>query len=210
MKLKKKITLTVVSALAAVSVLLTGCTDMKSEKPVVYLYPEQAQEVFVQLELDGEFTCTYPEYDNGWKVKAYPDGTLRDQVTGKEYNYLFWEGTSETEYDLSRGFVVEGKDTAGFLEEKLAYLGLNEKERNEFIVYWLPRMEDNKYNLITFQGKAYTEHATLKISPEPDSILRVFMVYKPLDKAIDIPEQELEPFEREGFTVIEWGGAEME
>ncbi len=198
------------SALAAVSVLLTGCTDMKSEKPVIYLYPEQAQEVYVQLELDGEFTCTYPEYDNGWKVKAYPDGTLRDQVTGKEYNYLFWEGTSETEYDLSRGFVVEGKDTAGFLEEKLAYLGLNEKERNEFIVYWLPRMEDNKYNLITFQGKAYTEHAKLKISPEPDSILRVFMVYKPLDKAIDIPEQELEPFEREGFTVIEWGGAEME
>ena len=210
MKLKKKITLTVVSALAAVSVLLTGCTDMKSEKPVIYLYPEQVQEVYVQLELDGEFTCTYPEYDNGWKVKAYPDGTLRDQVTGKEYNYLFWEGTSGTEYDLSRGFVVEGKDTAGFLEEKLAYLGLNEKERNEFIVYWLPRMEDNKYNLITFQGKAYTEHAKLKISPEPDSILRVFMVYKPLDKAIDIPEQELEPFEREGFTVIEWGGAEME
>ena len=210
MKLKKKITLTVVSALAAVSVLLTGCTDMRDEKPGIYLYPEQAQEVYVQLELDGEFTCTYPEYDNGWKVKAYPDGTLRDQVTGKEYNYLFWEGASETEYDLSRGFVVEGKDTAGFLEEKLAYLGLNEKERNEFIVYWLPRMEDNKYNLITFQGKAYTEHAKLKISPEPDSILRVFMVYKPLNKAIDIPEQELEPFEREGFTVIEWGGAEME
>ena len=210
MKLKKKMTLTVVPALAAVSVLLTGCTDMKSEKPVIYLYPEQAQEVYVQLELDGEFTCTYPEYDNGWKVKAYPDGTLLDQDTGKEYNYLFWEGTSETEYDLSRGFVVEGKDTAEFLEEKLAYLGLNEKERNEFIVYWLPRMEDNKYNLITFQGEDYTEHAKLKISPEPDSILRVFMVYKPLDKAIDIPEQELEPFEREGFTVIEWGGAEME
>lgn len=150
------------------------------------------------------------EYDNGWKVKAYPDGTLLDQDTGKEYNYLFWEGASGTEYDLSRGFVVEGKDTAGFLEEKLAYLGLNEKERNEFIVYWLPRMEDNKYNLITFQGEEYTEHAKLKISPEPDSILRVFMVYKPLDKAIDIPEQELEPFEREGFTVVEWGGAEME
>lgn len=210
MRVRKNVLLTGMITLAAVSVLLTGCTDMKSEKPVIYLYPEQAQEVYVQLELDGEFTCTYPEYDNGWKVKAYPDGTLRDQVTGKEYNYLFWEGTSETEYDLSRGFVVEGKDTAGFLEEKLAYLGLNEKERNEFIVYWLPRMEDNKYNLITFQGKAYTEHAKLKISPEPDSILRVFMVYKPLDKAIDIPEQELEPFEREGFTVIEWGGAEME
>ena len=210
MRVRKNVLLTGMITLAAVSILLAGCTDMKSEKPVIYLYPEQAQEVYVQLELDGEFTCTYPEYDNGWKVKAYPDGTLRDQVTGKEYNYLFWEGTSGTGYDLSRGFVVEGKDTAEFLEEKLAYLGLNERESNEFIVYWLPRMEENNYNLITFQGEKYTEHAKLKISPEPDSILRVFMVYKPLDKAIDIPEQELEPFEREGFTVVEWGGAEME
>lgn len=210
MRVRKNVLLTGMITLAAVSILLTGCTDMKSEKPVIYLYPEQAQEVYVQLELDGEFTCTYPEYDNGWKVKAYPDGTLRDQVTGKEYNYLFWEGTSETEYDLSRGFVVEGKDTAEFLEEKLAYLGLNERESNEFIVYWLPRMEENNYNLITFQGEKYTEHAKLKISPEPDSILRVFMAYKPLDKPVDISEQELEPFEREGFTVVEWGGAEME
>lgn len=210
MRVRKNVLLTGMITLAAVSILLTGCTDMKSEKPVIYLYPEQAQEVYVQLELDGEFTCTYPEYDNGWKVKAYPDGTLRDQVTGKEYNYLFWEGKSGTGYDLSRGFVVEGKDTAGFLEEKLAYLGLNERESNEFIVYWLPRMEGNNYNLITFQGEKYTEHAKLKISPEPDSILRVFMAYKPLDKPVDIPEQELEPFEREGFTVVEWGGAEME
>ena len=210
MRVRKNVLLTGMITLAAVSILLAGCTDMKSEKPVIYLYPEQAQEVYVQLELDGEFTCTYPEYDNGWKVKAHPDGTLRDQVTGKEYNYLFWEGTSETEYDLSRGFVVEGKDTAEFLEEKLAYLGLNERESNEFIVYWLPRMEENNYNLITFQGEKYTEHAKLKISPEPDSILRVFMAYKPLDKPVDIPEQELEPFEREGFTVVEWGGAEME
>ena len=208
--MRKDALLTGMMALAAVSVLLTGCTDVTNEKPVIYLYPEQVQEVYVQLELDGEFTCTYPEYDNGWKVKAYPDGTLRDQVTGKEYNYLFWEGTSGTGYDLSRGFVVEGKDTAEFLEEKLAYLGLNERESNEFIVYWLPRMEKNNYNLITFQGEKYTEHAKLKISPEPDSILRVFMAYKPIDKPVDIPEQELEPFEREGFTVIEWGGAEME
>ena len=89
MRVRKNVLLTGMITLAAVSILLTGCTDMKSEKPVIYLYPEQAQEVYVQLELDGEFTCTYPEYDNGWKVKAYPDGTLRDQDTGKEYNYLY-------------------------------------------------------------------------------------------------------------------------
>ena len=71
-------------------------------------------------------------------------------------------------------------------------------------------MQDNEYNLIAFQGEEYTEHARLKISQEPDSILRVFMAYQPLDEPVDVPEQELEPFVREGFTVVEWGGTEME
>lgn len=197
---------------AAVLTGMTGCIGQgqTNEKPVIYLYPEQTEEVSVELIYDGELTCTYPEYDGGWQVTAHPDGTLTDQETGKAYNYLFWEGTGRNEYDLSRGFVVPGEDTAEFLEEKLAYLGLNEKERNEFIVYWLPRMQDNEYNLIAFQEEEYTEHARLKISPEPDSILRIFMAYKPLDEPADVPEQELEPFVREGFTVVEWGGTEME
>ena len=191
---------------------MTGCTGQgqMSAKPVIYLYPEQTEAVSVELEYDGDLTCTYPEYNGGWQVTAYPDGTLTDWETGKAYNYLFWEGTDKNEYDLTKGFVVPGEDTAEFLEEKLTALGLNERERNEFIVYWLPRMQDNEYNLIAFQGQEYTEHARLKISPEPDSILRVFMAYQPLDEPVDVPEQELAPFVSEGFTVVEWGGTEME
>ena len=30
-------------------------------------------------------------------------------------------------------------------------LGLNENESEEFIIYWLPKLEANKYNLIRFQ-----------------------------------------------------------
>ncbi len=33
------------------------------------------------------------------------------------------------------------------------------KEHNEFIVYWLPRMQDNAYNLISFQSEACTDAA---------------------------------------------------
>ena len=80
---------------------------------------------------------------------------------------------------------------------------------NEFIVYWLPRMEHNAYNLITFQGKAYTDTAKLDITPAPDSMLRVFMAYKPLEDSVDIEPQQLETFERKGFTVVEWGGTEL-
>ena len=110
---------------------------------------------------------------------------------------------------MSQGFVVKGEDTEKFLREKLEILGLNEDERNEFIVYWLPRMEHNKYNQIAFQSDIYTDNYELDISPKPDSLLRVFMTYRPLEEKIDIPEQKLSGFERKGFSAVEWGGAEL-
>lgn len=67
-------------------------------------------------------------------------------------------------------------------------------------------MKENPYNLITFQNAIYTDNAKLDIKPEPDSILRVFMAFKPLAKPVTVREQILEPFVRQGFTVIEWGG----
>lgn len=189
---------------------MCGCQDRyMAKKPVIYLYPEETTEVEVKLDYDGELLCTYPAYQNGWKVTAEPDGTLTD-ADGKEYSYLFWEGSSDVEYDFSKGYVIKGTDTVEFLETKLAELGLNAKEANEFIVYWLPSMQNNPYNLISFQTDAYTETAKLQITPEPDSVLRVFMAYKVLDNPIDIEEPTIVPFERTGFTVIEWGGSEVE
>ena len=177
-----------------------------AEKPVIYLYPEETMKATVKLDYNGEITCTYPTYNDGWTVTAHSDGTLINQKDGKEYSYLFWEGNSNIEYDMSKGFIVKGEDTADFLRDKLEYIGMTPKEYNEFVVYWLPKMQNNPYNLITFQKKLYTDNAKLEIIPEPDSILRVFMAYRPLAAAISIEEQNLEPFKRQGFTVVEWGG----
>ncbi len=189
---------------------LCGCQERyMAKKPVIYLYPEEKTDVEVKLDYEGELICTYPVYQNSWKVTAEPDGTLTD-ADGKEYSYLFWEGISDVEYDFSKGYVVKGTDTAEFLETKLAELGLNAKEANEFIVYWLPSMQNNPYNLITFQTDAYTDSVKLHITPEPDSVLRVFMAYKVLEQPIKIEEPTITPFERTGFTVIEWGGSEVE
>ena len=182
--------------------------DVYFEKPVLYLYPSDTINVTVKLELPGKLTCTYPTYNDGWTVTATPDGTLTDE-RGQTYNYLYWEGETAKQYDLSEGFCIAGSDTATFLEDALAQLGLTRKEANEFIVYWLPQMEQNPYNLIAFQQEAYTEAAKLTVTPTPDSVLRVFMTWKPLEKPVNIPAQTLPAFERHGFTVVEWGGAEI-
>lgn len=178
-------------------------------KPVLYLYPAQKTDVNVQINLNGKYTCTYPEYGNGWNVTAYPDGKIVNSADRKEYSYLYWEADMNANYDMSKGFVVKGSDTAEFLQKKLAYMGLQPREYNEFIVYWLPKMQNNPYNLITFQGSAYTDAAKLNITPAPDSLLRVFMVYQPLQKPVNIPEQSLPAFKRKGFAAVEWGGTEL-
>lgn len=175
-------------------------------KPVIYLYPEEKTDVSVKLDYNGDFTVTYPEYSDGWNVTAMPDGTLYDEK-GNEYSYLFWEGKDKIKYDFSEGFCVKGEDTAEFLREKLSLMGLTPREYNEFIVFWLPFMQDNKYNIISFQSDAYTDNAILTVTPEPDTVLRVFMAFKPSAVHVEIPEQELIPTERNGFTVVEWGGA---
>ena len=177
-------------------------------KPVIYLYPEEKTEVSVTLGYNGRLTCTYPSYDNGWKVTAQPDGTLTDE-NGQTYNYLYWEGETNTQYDFSEGFCVKGEDTAAFLEYSLAELGLNRREGNEFIVFWLPMMQNNEYNVISFQGDVYTDSAKLDIDPAPDTLIRVFMAWQASEIYVNIPEQELDAPEREGFTVVEWGGTKV-
>ena len=210
---KNRLLLGLIILMGLTMIMMTGCIEDQEQqmdkKPVIYLYPVETIDVSVKLEYDGELTCTYPAYNNGWNVTASPDGTLMNHADKSEYSYLFWEGISDTEFDMSKGFVVAGEATESFLKEKLEYLGLNPKEYNEFIVYWLPLMQDNAYNLIAFQEQQYTENAQLIIEPKPDSIQRVFMTYKALEKEIEVEEQSLTQFTRTGFSVIEWGGAEV-
>ena len=182
-------------------------TPLPAYKPIIYFYPETPTACSAKLTLNGKLTCTYPAHgEKGWEnFTAYPDGTLIFP-DGKEYYALYWEGEQFADWDFSQGFCVKGEETAAFLEWALAQQGLTPREANEFIVYWLPLMQENPYNVISFQTKTYTDGAALEITPAPDSLLRIFMAYYPSDTEIEIAPQTCEPFVREGFTVVEWGG----
>ena len=183
-------------------------------KPVIYLYPNKIQDVNVQLAtstMKGTLDLTYPNYGkDGWNMTAFPNGKLIDKKTKKSYNYLFWEGTSNKQWEFPDGFIVKGTETAEFLEEKLSLMGLTANEYNDFIVYWLPLMVKNEYNLIRFPNEEYNKDFPLKITPKPESVLRIYMVFKAVDSPYILPEQELQPFNRKGFTVVEWGGSQLD
>lgn len=182
---------------------------LNSRSPIIYLYPEEDTEVNVQLDLDGEFTVLYPKYpEGGWTVTAAPDGTLTDE-NGRNYDYLYWEGMLNMEADFSEGFCVPGEDSAEFLEYALDELGLNESEANTFIMYWLPELEANEYNVISFQTENYENATNLQVFPEPDNVIRVNMAFYGSDVPVEIDPQDLSSLNdvsRDGFTVVEWGG----
>ncbi len=181
------------------------CDPNVSYKPIIYMYPKDVTPVSVKLGYPHKLTTTYPKYNDGWNVVAYPNGDLKDEKN--TYYGLYWEGLNEINTTFEDGFVVSSEDTISFLEEKLSILGLNERERNEFIIYWLPILEKNKYNLIRFETlDIINKEMPLDITPKPDTLIRVLMEYKSINKEIEIKEQKLSTPERNGFTVVEWGG----
>ena len=183
-----------------------------SYKPIIYLYPGKTTEVKVELGHPENTSHTYPKYNKPWQVKAEPNGDLTDLATGRYYYALYWEGMNTvSSNNPAEGFVVKGEDTINFLEKKLDQLGLTEREANEFIIYWLPKLENSPYNFIRFQTlDEQNKNMPLVIEPAPDTLIRVMMEYDNLDKPIEIKEQILlsKP-KRDGFTVTEWGGTKI-
>jgi hypothetical protein len=183
-------------------------------KPVIYLYPEKETKVKVELKYQGKLTVTYPDYNakiNGWEVTAQKDGTLENESDKLEYQYLFWEGAPTVPYNfnMNDAFCVKGSETKSFLQNTLPKLGLNAKEYNEMIVFWLPKMMNNSYNLIHFAKESYTQSAPLIITPKPDNIIRVFMAYQPSKHFVKTTAPKIVTPKRTGFTVVEWGGTEL-
>ena len=180
------------------------------DKPIIYLYPSKETKVSIKTGKPENLTHTYPRYNDSWEVIAKPNGELTDLKTGRNLYALYWEGINTIEPNMQEGFIVKGEDTIEFLEEKLEFLGLNERETEEFIIYWLPKLENNKYNFIRFQTmEEIDNNMPLKIDPTPDTIIRIVMEFKGLEKEITVQEQELQKPKREGFVVVEWGGTEI-
>ena len=154
-------------------------------------------------------TTTYPKYDGGWNIHLKEDGTFTVPGSDREYYGLYYEANSDYECTFDEGFYVTSENAASFLEEKMDYVGFTNRETDEFIMYWLPILESNEKSLVYFeQTEERNEDAPLVFSTEPDTLIRTMIHIKKVDAATTIKEQVLTHYERNGFTVTEWGGVE--
>lgn len=181
------------------------CDPNVSYKPIIYIYPKEDMDLKIKLGNTKDLLYTYPKYNNVWNVRVSKDGNIYDYDTKRNYYGLYWEANDNYVLDMSEGFVVKGEDSVRFLEEKLEILGLNEYEINEFIIYWIDKLESNKYNFISFRNPEDI-NMPLEFSENPDTLIRVMMDFKGLDEPIRVKEQHLTRVSRIGFTIVEWGG----
>lgn len=176
-------------------------------KPVIYLYPEKTTKVSVKV--DAKIVKSDPLYNNGWNVTASSNGQLL--WNGKTFNSLYWEGYGHEYPTANKGFVVKQSDLVSTLNQHLDKLGLNAKEKQDFLDFWLPKLPNSPYLRLTwFMTPEMNKLAPLSVSPKPDTTIRIFLDYEALDKPITIKPQQLYSPKRIGFTLVEWGGLLLE
>ena len=191
-------------------------STMVIKKPAIYLYPPQPMKIEINHSFQGKILTTYPAYRDGWTVMADPEGNLRNVYDKRTYKYLFWDGAYSfppEHYQYQAGFYVSKSDYASFLQTKLASIGLTENEINDFVVYWLPSMSRYNNCFVHFRINDNIDGTSvLTTQPAADTKIRVFMEFSGLDTLTGVaklPEQQLPTFTRKGFTLVEWGGAEV-
>lgn len=186
-------------------------------KPIIYAYAKAPTAVNLQLKPKGDFTFTYPVYEDGWFFQVSENGMIEQGK--KTYPYLFWEGeledlTFQKKGNQIPGFLVKTDTIVDFLEHQLTACGLNYREKVDFITFWVPRMKVSPFVLVQFLiDEDYDASiAEITLNPEPDAMRRVYMIYASYASKpkLKLKPQEFEPIDRKGFTLIEWGGSQLE
>ncbi|KAF9563459.1 hypothetical protein CPC08DRAFT_632661 [Agrocybe pediades] len=193
-----------------------------------------------------------------WRVQTQPSGDLKELTTGLDVAYLFWEAhlptfstnpgsaapkVSNTGEGLIEAFnpnaavlnddnsvVLPVSKITPYLDRALYALGLHTEARTSFITYWLPSILKHKNIAFRFVPQAsYEQAAPLIVSPTPDVVSRVFMIFQGVTdeevslwtKAIGRVEEDVtfwqnvvgierkRTMDASLFKVVEWGGMEV-
>ncbi|MBN1184943.1 MAG: hypothetical protein JXB49_21845 [Bacteroidales bacterium] len=187
-----------------------GCDDntegRRAYKPNIYIYPEENIELSVSISFPqgGDIIESIPEYGNGWNVYVDTNG-----IIDNAYTFLFYESIQPDIWQRYSGWTIKQTDMECFFSENLEAYGFRGQEIDDFIEYWIPRLNDYEYYCIFPQTSELIKTViNIEFSNQPDNLLRLFYV---IEGYYDLPMKELdEPiidtrFNRDGYFVVEWG-----
>lgn len=194
------------AALLTISVLFADSSTKPGtaiKAPNIYLYPTETCNVKVTVEPNGQMVASSPFYNDGWKVRAYPDGSIPNTP-----GYLFYEAVVKVEKP-AEGWCISSTEVGPFFKNILKAYGLNHVEIKDFLDYWQIRLNRSPYYAVyPVVKETLDEICPLKITPIPDTVFRLWFYITPVPgkQKLSLEEPSIQPFERQGFTVVEWGG----
>ena len=178
-------------------------SSVEIKKPNIYLYPTRKETLTVQIAPIGKITTSIPEYNTGWNVVVAPGGRINDT-----YDFLFYEAVVDYNFTFDAGWVFQRSDFDNRMNAILVAIGLNDRERGDFMDYWAKRIDWKKKYCVAYYLKRneIDKAIPLTVSKNPESLLRVFFKFVLTDTLTTIPEPKIDKFQRVGFSVVEWGG----
>jgi hypothetical protein len=173
-------------------------------KPNIYIYPKENMDLSVKLLFPkgGKILTSIPEYGAAWNVSVDTNGLINDT-----YTYLFYESNQPDIWQREYGWIIQADDLEAFFRQNMTDYGFKGREIDDFIDYWIPRLNEYPFYLIYPQTKTIIDDVIeLEFSKQPEYILRLFYVIEGHDQ---YPEQlyapEIPAFSRDGYFVTEWG-----
>ncbi|CAE6465778.1 unnamed protein product [Rhizoctonia solani] len=130
----------------------------------------------------------------------------------------------------SQSVLLPFEKATDYIDDALLALGLHTEARTSFIKYWLPNLSKHTYIALRFlpQGE-YEKAAPLNITPAPEVVTRVFMLFKGVEEsqvelwtdAVGMARKDVslwrdivgidieKALDASLFRVLEWGGMEV-
>jgi hypothetical protein len=173
-------------------------------KPNIYLYPQITQWTSIEVVFPngGKILESEPHYGNGWLVEIEPSGKINGT-----YDYLFYEAQTPNHYQYSSGWIIQRDTLSEFFLHILSKAGFRENEIRDFIDYWPPRLNNSEYYAVYPQQRDEVEKMIiLKVSPEPQTRLRLFFIITPILTTDNfLEEPKIATAFRGGYSLAEWG-----
>ena len=176
-------------------------------KPNIYIYPEKQLDMNVEIFFPegGKVIKSIPQYKDGWTVNIESDGKIDEK-----WNYLFYESIQPNLWQFKKGWVIKQDELPKFFVENMTEYGFSKNEIVDFTTHWIPLLKNEEEYIIYPQtNNTLDKLIGLKFSTDPDQILRLFYVIKPLlsKNQIEMMEEPIidKSLNRSGLFVAEWG-----
>lgn len=177
-------------------------------------------EITLSVDFSGNYKTIYPKETTrndqtiSWTGKVFAGNKFK--IENKNYPYLFWDGllSPDLNFHFNEGYCIADKNVIEFFEDKCASFGLDSSLTADFITFWAPYLQENKYSLIRFlTEEECNQLAHLTIEPnntEPIQVVRFYMIFKAVDEMVNLPEPNL-PVSKlnDNPKIFDWGGFQI-